>query len=104
MKRLLVLFVALSFLFSGSVFAAEATKAKPAATTKETTMNATGKVTDISDTMLKIERTVKGKAEIMEFALEKTYPKIAAGDKVKVNYITKDGKNVSTKLTKKDLK
>jgi len=104
MKRLLVLCAVLSILFSGSAFAAEATKAKPAATAKETTMNATGKVTDISDMMLKIERIVKGKVEIMEFALEKTYPKIAVGDEVKVSYIIKDGKNVSIKLTKKDLK
>lgn len=100
MKRILVLFVALSFLFCGSVFAAEAAKAKPAAAAKETTMSATGKVTEISDTMLKIERTVKGKAEIMEFALEKAYPKIITGDKVKVSYMTKDGKNVSTKVNK----
>ena len=104
MKHLLILFVALSFLFSGPVFAAEATKRKQTASLKETTMNATGKVTDISDTMMRIERTVKGKAEIMEFALEKTYPKISVGDKVKVSYITKDEKNVSTKLTKIDLK
>ena len=105
MKRFLVLFVALSFLFCGSVFAAEATKAEPAAAAKEaakeTKMSATGKVTEISDTMLKIERTVKGKAETMEFTLEKACPKIAAGDKVGVSYVTKDGKNVATKVTKK---
>jgi hypothetical protein len=103
MKRLLVLFVAFAFVFSGSVFAAEAIKAKKAAAAKETTMSATGKVTEISDTMLKIERTVKGKAEIMVFTLEKAYPaspNITAGDKVKVSYMTKDGNNVSTKITK----
>lgn len=100
MKRFLVLFVALSFLFCGSVFAAEATKAEPAAAAKETKMSATGKVTEISDAMLKIERTVKGKVETMEFSLEKACPKIAAGDKVKVSYVTKDGKNVATKVTK----
>ena len=114
MKRLLVLFVALTFLFCGSVFAAEAAKAKPAvpaakaepdampakAMEKETKMSATGKVTEISDTMLKIERTVKGKAETMEFTLEKASPEIAAGDKVKVSYVTKDDKNITVKVTK----
>ena len=119
MKRFLVLFVALSFLFCGSVFAAEATKAKPAAPAakaepaaampakameKETKMSATGKVTEISDTMLKIERTVKGKAETMELTLEKADPKIKVGDKVEVSYVTKDGKNVVAKVTKKGLK
>ena len=100
MKRLLVLLAALSFLFCGSVFAAEATNKKPVAAAKEASMSATGKVTEISDVILKIERSIKGKAEIMEFVLETTYPKISAGDRVKVSYITKDGKNVSTKVTK----
>lgn len=104
MKRFLVLFAALSFLFCGSVFTSEATNKKPAAAAKETTMSATGKVKEISDVIMKIERTIKGKAEIMEFALDKTYPKISVGDKVKVSYITKDGKNVSTRLTKKESK
>lgn len=111
MKRFLVFFVALSFLFCGTVFAFEkpaagATEAKPAAKTlaaKETKMTATGKVTEISDTMLKIERTVKGKMETMEIALEKACPaclKIKVGDKVKVTYVTKDGKNVAVKVSK----
>lgn len=112
MKRFLVLFVALSFLFCGSVFAAEAPKAEPAAAAKdvakeaakETKMSATGKVLEISDTMLKIERTVKGKAETMELTLEKACPKIVAGDKVKVSYVTKDGKNVATKVAKEKAK
>jgi len=131
MKRFLVLFVALSFLFCGSVFAAEATKMGPAAAAKEvakeTTMSATGKVTEITETMLKIERTVKGKTEVMEVVLEKTCPvkvgktqtpwsqifatklekncpKIEVGDKVTVSYVTKDDKNVATKVTKKAAK
>ncbi|MFA4917347.1 MAG: hypothetical protein WC560_11855 [Syntrophales bacterium] len=111
MKRLLVLMVAVSFIFCGSVFAVETTKAKAApvdpaaavpakAMEKETKMSATGKVTEISDTMLKIDRHVKGKTEAMEFSLEKACSKISAGDKVKVSYVTKDGKNVASKVTK----
>ncbi|MDO8786172.1 MAG: hypothetical protein Q7J12_08145, partial [Syntrophales bacterium] len=62
------------------------------------------KVLEISDTMLKIERTVKGKAETMELTLEKACSKIVVGDKVKVSYVTKDGKNVATKVAKEKAK
>ncbi|MDI6776235.1 MAG: hypothetical protein QMD03_03185 [Syntrophales bacterium] len=113
MKRFLVFFVAVSFLFCASAFAVEkpgAAPAKAAPAAKETKMSATGKVMEISDTMLKIERTVKGKAEIMEIVLEKACPclkvcpKIQVGDKVKVSYVTKDDKNVALKVIKKRAK
>jgi hypothetical protein len=111
MKRLMVLVVGLVFLFCASAFAADkpaaatATKAAPVAAepvkapAKVTKMSATGKVTEISDTALKIERTVKGKAEMKEFVLEKP-AKAKVGDKVKVSYIEKEGKNVASKVTK----
>ncbi|MGB5157755.1 hypothetical protein [Desulfobacterium sp. N47] len=119
-KRLLMLFVAISFVLCASIFAVEANKtvsatkaeliappptAKPAvlpanAIEKETRMSATGKVTEISDTMLKIDRHVKGNSETMEFILEKACPNITAGDKVKISYITKDEKNIVVKITK----
>jgi hypothetical protein len=95
MKRLMVLVVGLVFLFCASAFAAEPVKA-PAKVAK---MSATGKVTEISDTALKIERTVKGKAEMKEFVLEKP-AKAKVGDKVKVSYVEKEGKNVASKVTK----
>ena len=57
-------------------------------------MSTAGTVLEISGTSLKIERTLKGKAEIMEFILEKPFPNIAAGDPVKVSYLEKDGRNV----------
>ncbi|PIP06610.1 MAG: hypothetical protein COX51_08415 [Syntrophobacteraceae bacterium CG23_combo_of_CG06-09_8_20_14_all_50_8] len=125
MKRLMIFVVGLVFVFSTVAFAvdkpAAAAKAKePVAVTekataaapkaavaepvakavKETKMTATGKVTEISDTMLKIERTIKGKVETVEFTLEKPCAKIVAGDKVKISYVTKDGKNVALKVTK----
>lgn len=114
MKRLLVLFAVVSFIFCGSVFASEvskkavpaapATKAEPAVVpakaATETKMSATGKVAEISDTMLKIDRHVKGKAETMEFSLEKACSNVSAGDKVKVSYVTKDDKNIAAKVTK----
>ncbi len=57
-------------------------------------MNAAGKVLEVSDAVLKIERTLNGKAEVMEFILEKPFPNIAAGDQIKVGYLEKDGRNI----------
>jgi hypothetical protein len=68
--------------------------------TKATKMRAAGVVTEISATMLKIERKVKDKAETMEFILEKPMVKIKVGDKVRVSYVTtKDNQNLATKVT-----
>jgi hypothetical protein len=49
--------------------------------------------------MISVERTVRGKTETMEFTLDKPVEKINAGDKVKVNYLKKDGKNLATRVT-----
>ena len=62
-------------------------------------MSTAGKVLQVSDTILKIERTLKGKAEIMEFMLDTPCPNIAAGDQIKVSYLEKDGRNVPTRVT-----
>jgi hypothetical protein len=104
MKRFMVWAIALVFLFCTSVIAAEkaatpavpatpAAKAEPAKAEKKD-KKAAGKVLEISDTILKIERTLKGKAEIMEFILEKPIPNIAVGDQIKVSYLEKEGRNV----------
>jgi colicin import membrane protein len=121
MKRLMVLVVGLVFLFVSSVIAAdtkapadakapakaEAAKAEPAkadaakaekkAEKKVADKKASGKVLEVSDKALKIERTVKGKAETVEFVLDKALADIKAGDQVNVSYSVKDGKNVVTK-------
>jgi len=81
-----------------------AVKAEPTAKTvniKETKMTATGKVVEISDTIMKIERSAKGEMEAMEFILEKANPGIKVGNEVKVTYVTKDGKNVAVKVASK---
>src|SRR4030042_1663320 len=57
-------------------------------------MSAAGRVTEISDSVLKIERTLKGKTETMEFFMEKPFPNIAVGDQIKVSYLIKEGRNV----------
>jgi colicin import membrane protein len=116
MKRLMVLVVGLVFLFVSSVIAAdtkapadakapakaEAAKAEPAkaekkAEKKVADKKASGKVLEVSDKALKIERTVKGKAETVEFVLDKALADIKAGDQVNVSYSVMDGKNVVTK-------
>ncbi|MFH2074194.1 MAG: hypothetical protein ABIJ57_02430 [Pseudomonadota bacterium] len=120
MKRFMVLVVGLVFLFCTSAIAAE--KAKPAAPAapaaaepakaevkaekkevkkeakkkakKEAEMSAAGKVMEISDTVLRIERTLKGKVETMEFYLEKPFLNIKVGEQIRVNYREKEGRNV----------
>ena len=57
-------------------------------------MNTAGKVVEVSATILKIERTLKEKVEIMEFVLEKPFPDIVAGDQIKVSYREKGGQNI----------
>jgi len=103
MKRLMVLLLAVAFLFAGTAFAAEkakgTTKAAPAKAAK---MTATGKIVDLSDAMLVVERSVKGKAETMEFGLDKPLAGMKVGDKVTVHYVVKDGKNMATKVTKSE--
>lgn len=110
MKRVMVLMVAAIFLFSGAVFAQEVkskkgeevktksggeVKAKAPAAPKVEKKTATGTVAAISDTALKLQAK-----ESMDFFLAKAYPDIKAGDKVKVTYVVKDGKNIAEKVSK----
>ena len=107
MKRALVYIVGVAFLLSALAFAAE----KPASDTpkvgsaktnvvKPAKMNATGKVIEISDSSIKIERTVKGDAETMEFVLDKPTENIAVNDSVKIAYIEKDGQLLASRVVK----
>jgi len=107
MKRLAVWIISLAFLFCTLAFAADQTatgtsRSEPAKATsiKVVKMKATGKVVDITDTLLKIERTIKGSVETVEFALEKPLTKIKIGDKIIITYIIKDEKYVATKISK----
>jgi len=119
MKRFMVLVIGLVFLFTTSAIAADTKAAasadpvkkveKKAAAKKADTkakktekkaadMSTTGKVLEVSDKVLKIERTLKGKAETMEFSLEKSITGIKMGDQVKVSYLVKDGRNILIKV------
>jgi hypothetical protein len=107
MKRSLVYIVSVAFLLSALVFAADkpvtnTTKVDRAKTNvvKSTKMNATGKVIGISDSSIKIERTVKGNAETMEFVLEKPAVNITVNDSVKIAYIEKDGQLLASRVVK----
>ncbi len=107
MKRLSVGMIVIAFVFGALAFAAEQgvktpSKVEPAkaAAIKIVKMKATGRVVEVTDTSLKIERTAKGTVEPFEFALEKPLTKIKVGDKVSITYILKDEKNVITRITK----
>ena len=77
MRRLMVLAAGIVFVFSASVFAIDGTSQAPAKADpskavsvkppKETKVSIIGVVRDISDTMISVERTVRGKTETMEF-------------------------------------
>ena len=94
MKRFLTLAAVLIFLGFTLAFAAEKPRSAPPLPPRIPEMSTAGTVLEISGTSLKIERTLKGKAEIMEFILEKPFPNIAAGDQIKVSYVEKEGRNV----------
>lgn len=94
MKRFWTLAAILMFLCCNLLFAAEKPRSAPPRPPRIPEMSAAGTVLEISGTNLKIERTLRGKTEIMEFILEKPFPDIVAGSPVKVSYLEKDGRNV----------
>ena len=105
MKKALYI-VGLIFVLSTFAFAVD----RPASSIKTDTvktnivkaarMHATGKVVDISDEAVKIERTVKGDVETMEFALEKPAKNINVNDSVKIDYVEKEGKLIASRVAK----
>jgi poly(3-hydroxyalkanoate) synthetase len=106
MKKALWYVVGMVFLLSTLAFAADKSvstdKVSPVNTNivKAAKMHATGKVIEISDTSIKIERTIKGDVQTMEFALEKPVKNIIVNDFVKIAYMEKDGKLIASRVTK----
>lgn len=104
MKKALVYITCAAFLLSAIAFAAD----RPASNTdqvkvspvKIAKMNATGKVVEISDKTIKIERTVKNNVETMEFVLDKPTENIVVNDAVKIAYIEKDGNLLASRVAK----
>jgi hypothetical protein len=74
--------------------------APPKMPPRETRMRATGKVIEISPTLLKIERNVKGNIETMDFSLAKPLDKIKLGDEVGVSYVAKNSQNIAKRVSK----
>jgi len=67
---------------------------------RTTKMHVMGRVVEISEESIKIERTVRDKVESMEFILEKPLADIALNDLVKIDYTEKDGKFIVVKAAK----
>ena len=92
---LAALFISIGFILAS---AAEKPAPAPSLPPRIPEMSVAGKVLEISETTLKIERTLKGAAEVMEFVLTKPCAQIAAGDQVKVSYQKKEGQNILTRV------
>jgi hypothetical protein len=106
MKKALWYIVGTVFLLSTLAFAADKAASPSKAGSIKTNivkaakMHATGKVIEISDESVKIERTVKGDVEAMEFALDKPVKNIIVNDSVKIAYTEKDGKLIASRVAK----
>ena len=102
MKKALVCATGIVCLLAVFAFAADKTVAPSAKSVfpKTATMNARGKVVEISEKAVRIERSIKGNAEVMEFALENPAADIAVNDFVKIDYTIKDGKLTASRVAK----
>ena len=106
MKKALSYAIGTIFLLSTFAFAIDKTESAVKGDTVKTNvvkaakMHATGKVVEISDESVKIERTVKGDVETMEFYLEKPVKNISVGDSVKIAYMENDGKLIASRVAK----
>lgn len=94
MKRFLIMATGATVLCVALVFAAEKPPVLAPSPPRIPEMSAAGKVIAVSHTELKIERTIKGKVETMEFVLENPFPMIAVGNQVKVSYREREGRNI----------
>ena len=107
MKKAIIYFAVIAFLLSALALAADkpasdAAKAAPVKTSpvKVARMHAIGKIIEIDEKIIKIERTVKDKVETVLFALDKSTVNIAVNDLVKIAYVEKDGQLIATRVAK----
>jgi hypothetical protein len=94
MKRFLIMAAGFLLLCLVAAFAAERPPVTAPLPPRVPEMSTAGRVLEISDTVLKIERTLRGKVETMVFVLEKPFAGIAVGDQIKVSYLEKEGRNI----------
>ena len=106
-KKTLVCAIAVSFVIAAFALAADSPvktvnqgTAIKHTTVKAAKMNARGKVVDISEKAITIERTIKGNVEKMEFALENPITGVAVNDSVKIVYSSKEGVLTVSKVLK----
>jgi len=99
MKRFFVIAAGLVLLCVAPVYAAEKPPAVPTLPPRVPEMSTAGKVIAVSSTELRLERTLKGKMETMEFVLENPFPTLKAGDQIKIGYREKDGRRILTRVT-----
>lgn len=107
MKKTLVYVAGVICIMAALALAADTTvkEANQKAALKQTAvktakMNARGKVVDISEKAVTIERSIKGNVEKMEFALENPVAGIAVSDFVKIDYSVKEGKLTASRVVK----
>jgi len=105
MKRFAGIAVGFSLLFLSPAFAADTVS--PAGTgksvppiTRAATMRTVGIVVEIAELTVTIERSFKGKKELMAFGLDKPLEGLAVGNKVSVSYMEKDGRRMALKVAK----
>jgi len=94
MKRFGAMAAGLIWICFTLAFAADKTPPAPLLPPRVPEMSTAGKVLEVSDKVLKIERTLKEKVETMEFSLEKSFPDLKVGDQIKVSYREKEGRNI----------
>ena len=102
MKKVLICTTAIVCLLAVFAFSADKTGVPPTKGVfpKTATMNARGRVVEISEKAVRIERSIKGRTEIMEFALESPAADIVVNDFVKIDYTIKDGKLTASRVAK----
>jgi hypothetical protein len=107
MKKALAYITCAAFLLSAIAFASDKPDLDAAAgasskvgNVKVAKMNARGKVVEVTDKTIKIERKVKNEVEVMEFILDKPVENIDVNDLVKIVYVEKDGSLQASRVVK----
>ena len=97
-------FLLAAFAFAADKSAPESIKADTVKTNsvKVAKMNARGKVIEISDESITIERAVRGNVEKIKFELDKPVENVAVNDFVSIAYTEQDGKLMASRVTKTD--
>ena len=107
MRKVIVCLIALACLLSFWGYAADTMNTQDTSrqtmksvSVKAAKMNARGKVLEVSDKAIKIERKIKGNVETMEFFLETPVQDISVNDSVKIVYHVKEGVFVVARIAK----